>query len=41
MVGEDISIADLKGYLLIFIKILGDGVEIEFRPSFFHLWSRG
>ena len=36
MVGEDISIADLKGVLTHFYKkMLGDGVEIEFRPSFF------
>lgn len=36
MVGEDISIADLKGVLTHFYKkILGDDVDIEFRPSFF------
>jgi phenylalanyl-tRNA synthetase alpha chain len=36
MVGENISIADLKGVLTHFYKkMLGDDVEIEFRPSFF------
>ncbi len=36
MVGENISIADLKGVLTNFYKkMLGDEVEIEFRPSFF------
>ena len=36
MVGENISIADLKGVLTQFYKkMLGDEVEIEFRPSFF------
>ena len=36
MVGENISIADLKGVLTHFYKkILGDDVEMEFRPSFF------
>lgn len=36
MVGENISIADLKGVLTHFYKkILGDDVDIEFRPSFF------
>jgi phenylalanyl-tRNA synthetase alpha chain len=36
MVGEDISIADLKGVLTHFYKkMLGPDVEIEFRPSFF------
>lgn len=36
MVGENISLADLKGVLTHFYKkILGDEVEIEFRPSFF------
>jgi len=36
MVGEDISIADLKGVLTHFYKkVLGDDVDIEFRPSFF------
>jgi len=36
MVGEDISIADLKGVLTYFYKkVLGDDVDIEFRPSFF------
>ncbi|MEK7113429.1 MAG: phenylalanine--tRNA ligase subunit alpha, partial [Patescibacteria group bacterium] len=36
MVGENISIADLKGVLSTFYKkILGDDVEVEFRPSFF------
>lgn len=36
MVGENISIADLKGVLTHFYKkMLGDEVEIEFRPSFF------
>ena len=36
MVGEDISIADLKGTLTHFYKkMLGDDIEIEFRPSFF------
>ena len=34
--GENISIADLKGVLTQFYKkMLGDEVEIEFRPSFF------
>ncbi len=36
MVGENISIADLKGVLTHFYKkMLGDEVEMEFRPSFF------
>jgi len=36
MVGENISIADLKGVLNNFYKkMLGEDVEIEFRPSFF------
>ena len=36
MVGEDISVADLKGVLSNFYKkILGEDVEVEFRPSFF------
>ncbi len=36
MVGENISIADLKGVLTDFYKnMLGPEVEIEFRPSFF------
>ncbi|MEK7539302.1 MAG: phenylalanine--tRNA ligase subunit alpha [Patescibacteria group bacterium] len=36
MVGEDISLADLKGVLTLFYKkMLGENVEIEFRPSFF------
>lgn len=36
MVGEDISLADLKGVLTHFYKkMLGEDVEIEFRPSFF------
>lgn len=36
MVGEDISIANLKGALTYFYKkMLGDNVEMEFRPSFF------
>ncbi len=36
MVGENISLSDLKGVLLDFYKkILGPEVEIEFRPSFF------
>jgi phenylalanyl-tRNA synthetase alpha chain len=36
MVGEDISLADLKGVLTHFYKkMLGEEVEIEFRPSFF------
>jgi len=36
MVGENISIADLKGVLLHFYKkMLGEDVNIEFRPSFF------
>ena len=36
MVGEDISLADLKGVLTHFFKkMLGEEVEIEFRPSFF------
>jgi len=36
MVGENISIADLKGVLTHFYKkMLGPEVEIEFRPSFF------
>src|ERR1035437_1597523 len=36
MIGENISIADLKGVLTLFYKkMLGDDVEIEFRPSFF------
>lgn len=36
MVGENISLAHLKGVLTQFYKkMLGDEVEIEFRPSFF------
>ena len=36
MVGENISIADLKGTLTHFYKnMLGENTEIEFRPSFF------
>ncbi len=36
MVGENISIADLKGVLTLFYKkMLGENTEIEFRPSFF------
>lgn len=36
MVGKDISLADLKGILTHFYKkMLGDDVEVEFRPSFF------
>ena len=36
MVGENISISDLKGVLTHFYKkMLGEEVEIEFRPSFF------
>ncbi len=36
MVGENISLADLKGVLTYFYKkMLGDEVEVEFRPSFF------
>lgn len=36
MVGEDISLAHLKGVLTHFYKkMLGDDVEVEFRPSFF------
>ena len=36
MVGEDISIANLKAVLIKFYKkALGEDVEIEFRPSFF------
>lgn len=36
MVGENVTLANLKGVLLHFYKkMLGDDVEIEFRPSFF------
>lgn len=36
MAGENITIADLKGVLTHFYKkMLGDDVEMEFRPSFF------
>jgi phenylalanyl-tRNA synthetase alpha chain len=36
MVGENISLANLKGVLTHFYKkMLGDDVEVEFRPSFF------
>ena len=36
MVGENITIAHLKGVLTEFYKkVLGEGTEIEFRPSFF------
>ena len=36
MIGENISIADLKGVLTHFYKkMLGNDVEIEFRPSYF------
>jgi phenylalanyl-tRNA synthetase alpha chain len=36
MVGKDISVANLKAVLLTFYKrLLGDGIDIELRPSFF------
>ncbi len=36
MIGENISVANLKGVLTEFYKkMLGEDVEIEFRPSFF------
>jgi len=36
MVGENISLADLKGVLTSFYKkMLGEETEVEFRPSFF------
>lgn len=36
VVGENVSISDLKGVLTNFYKkMLGDSIEIEFRPSFF------
>lgn len=36
MIGENISISDMKGVLSNYYKkILGDDVEIQFRPSFF------
>lgn len=36
MIGENISLADLKGVLTHFYKkMLGEEVEVEFRPSFF------
>ncbi len=36
MIGSDISLAHMKGILVAFYKkVLGDDVEIEFRPSFF------
>ncbi len=36
MIGENISLSDLKGVLNHFYKkILGEEIEIEFRPSFF------
>lgn len=36
MIGEDISLANMKYVLIEFYKkVLGEGVEIEFRPSFF------
>lgn len=36
MIGENISLSDLKGVLNNFYKkILGEEIEIEFRPSFF------
>lgn len=36
MIGENISTADMKGVLTNFYKkMLGDNVEIQFRPSFF------
>ena len=36
MIGEGITIANLKGVLLHFYKkVLGDDAEVEFRPSFF------
>lgn len=36
LVGENISLANLKGVLLHYYKkILGEDIEIEFRPSFF------
>lgn len=36
MLGEDVSIADLKGVLTHFYKnMLGDEIEMDFRPSFF------
>src|SRR3989338_4655534 len=37
MIGENISLAHLKGVLTHFYKkMLGDDVDVEFRPSFFH-----
>ena len=36
MIGENISLAHMKGVLIAFYKkVLGEEVEIEFRPSFF------
>ena len=36
MIGKDINLANLKGILIEFYKkVLGEDVEIEFRPSFF------
>lgn len=36
MIGENITLANMKAVLIEFYKkVLGDGVEIEFRPSFF------
>ena len=36
MIGENISLANLKGVLTNFYKkMLGDDIELEFRPSFF------
>ena len=36
MVGKNISVANLKAVLLTFYKkLLGDGIDIELRPSFF------
>ena len=36
MIGPDVSLAHMKGVLVAFYKkVLGDEVEIEFRPSFF------
>lgn len=36
MVGENISIADMKGVLIEFYKrMLGEDTDVEFRPSFF------
>lgn len=38
VIDKDISLADLKGTLEVFVKkMLGENLELRFRPSYFHL----